>query len=192
MAGRTAIESFEAEYRRYKALGEGALAQVTDEELWMAARDTDNSIVAIAWHLTGNLISRFTDFRTSDGEKPDRDRESEFDHRQVTRAELMDRWNTGWTTLFSALAGLADTHLSATITIRRQPMRIHEALLRSLSHTAYHTGQIVYLAKARRGTEWTSLSIPRGMSEAYNRSATREHAADHAAEIERRFTPRSV
>jgi uncharacterized damage-inducible protein DinB len=190
MPGRTLIESFEAEYRRYKALGEGALTQVTDDELSVAERETDNSIIAIAWHLTGNLISRFSDFRTSDGEKPDRDRESEFDHRQVTRAELMDRWNTGWNALLSALAGLSDTDLSATIAIRRQPLRIDEALLRSLSHTAYHTGQIVYLAKALRGVEWTSLSIPRGMSEAYNRSATREHATDHAAAIQERLRSR--
>jgi uncharacterized damage-inducible protein DinB len=187
---RLLVGFFEAEYRRYKALGEGALAQVSDDELSIAGSDTDNPIVAIVWHLTGNLISRFTDFRTSDGEKPDRDREREFDARQVTRAELMDRWNTAWQTLLGAIESLGDDDLSATITIRRQSLRIDEALLRSLSHTAYHTGQIVYLAKAFRGAEWTSLSIPRGMSEAYNQSVTHDRAADHAIAIQGRRTQR--
>lgn len=184
---RALIESFEAEYRRYKALGEGAMAQVSDAELCAAGTDTDNAIVAVVWHLTGNLISRFTDFRTTDGEKPDRNREGEFDQRQVTRAEVMERWNKGWDALLGAIAGLTDDDLSAPITIRRQPLRIDEALLRSLSHTAYHTGQIVYLAKAFRGAEWKSLSIPRGMSDAYNQMATREHAADHGAAIRERL-----
>jgi hypothetical protein len=184
---RTIVGFFEGEYRRYKALGEGALAQVTDAELCAASSETDNPIVAVAWHLSGNLISRFTDFRTSDGEKADRNREGEFDQRRVTRAELMTQWNRGWDALLSAVAALRDEDLASTITIRRQPLRIDEALLRSLSHTAYHTGQIVYEAKRFRGASWKSLSIPRGMSEAYNRAASAEHAADHAAAIRERL-----
>src|SRR4051812_17021757 len=110
---RIIVESIEAEYRRYKALGEGAMAQVTDVELCAYDSDTDNAIVAIVWHLAGNLASRFQDFRTSDGEKPWRDRESEFDRRQISRDEVLAQWHRGWTTLFDALAPLQDSDLDA-------------------------------------------------------------------------------
>ena len=184
---RTAVETIEAEYRRYKALGEGAMAQVTDAELCAVDTDTDNAIVAIVWHLAGNLASRFEDFRTSDGEKPWRDRESEFDHRQVSRDDILAYWNRGWDRLFDAIAPLQDADLAATVTIRRQPLRIDQALLRSVTHAAYHVGQIVYLAKKFRGADWKSLSIPRGMSAAYNRMPATETAAAQAAAIRDRL-----
>jgi uncharacterized damage-inducible protein DinB len=174
---RALVESIEAEYRRYKAIGEGALAQVTDDEICRIISDTDNAIVAIVWHLSGNLASRFEDFRGSDGEKPWRDRESEFDRRQVTREQLLARWNRGWDALFAATGSLDDDDLNESVTIRRQALRIDQALLRSVTHTAYHVGQIVYLAKLFRDNEWKSLSIPRGMSEAYNRAPDHESAA---------------
>ena len=184
---RAFVDTIEAEYRRYRALGEGAIAQVTDAELCAFDDDVNNAIVAIVWHLAGNLASRFEDFRTSDGEKPWRDREAEFDHRQVTRDELMAQWNRGWNALFTAIADLNDDDLSGTVTIRHQPLRIDQALLRSVTHAAYHVGQIVYLAKTFRGADWKSLSIPRGMSEAYNRTAGRETADAHAAAIRDRL-----
>jgi uncharacterized damage-inducible protein DinB len=180
---RTIVESIEAEYRRYKALADGALAQVSDEEICRADSAGDNAIVAIVWHLSGNLASRFENFRTGDGEKSWRDRESEFDGRQVTREEWNAQWNRGWDALFGAIAPLADADLDATVTIRRQPLRIDQALLRSVTHAAYHVGQIVYLAKQFRGAAWKSLSIPRGMSEAYNQSPANERAEAHAAAL---------
>ncbi len=170
---RTRIEAIEQEFRRYKKLGEGAMAQVSDAELCGGAdtSDTDNAIVAIVWHIAGNFVSRFQEFLTSDGEKPWRNRESEFDQRLVSRAELMAFWDRGWTTVFEAIAPLTDDDLQRTVLIRRQPQTVDQALVRSVTHVAYHVGQIVFLAKRLRGAEWKSLSIPRGMSEAFNRAA---------------------
>jgi len=168
------VESIRGEYRRYKALAEKAIDQLRDDELGHPASADDNSIATICWHIAGNFRSRFTDFLTSDGEKPWRDREREFDGRRVGRAELLAYWNAGWEALMSALDGLTDADLGRTITIRQQPLLVHEALHRSLAHAAYHVGQIVYVAKHLRGAEWKSLSIPRGQSAAYNQHPTGE------------------
>ena len=168
------VESIRGEYRRYKALAEKAIDQLRDDELGHPASADDNSIATICWHISGNLQSRFTDFLTSDGEKPWRDREQEFDSRPISRHELLEYWNAGWGTLMSALEHLTDDDLGRTITIRQQPLLVHEALHRSLAHAAYHVGQIVYIAKHLRGTDWTSLSIPRGQSAAYNQHPTGE------------------
>jgi hypothetical protein len=133
----------------------------------------------ICWHLSGNLQSRFTDFLSTDGEKPWRQREEEFRARTVTRAELNAKWSQGWNALLDTLETLRDDQLSATVTIRGQPLLVHEALLRSLAHLSYHVGQIVYIAKSLRGGEWKFLSIPPGQSDAYNRNPTMEKAAAH-------------
>jgi hypothetical protein len=117
--------------------------------------------------VSGNLRSRFTDFLTSDGEKPWRKRDEEFEARAVSRDELLEKWDQGWRVLLSALDELTDDHLERTITIRHQPLSVTEALLRSLAHASYHVGQIVYAAKAARGDEWNYLSIPPGASEQY-------------------------
>ena len=156
------IKSIEAEYRRYKTLAERALEQVSDAQLSVPSPADDLSLAVVCWHISGNLRSRFTDVLTSDGEKPWRHRDEEFEARTVARAELMAKWEQGWAVLLDALAGLSDEQLSDTVTIRGQALRVHEALHRSLAHTAYHVGQIVHLAKALRGGGWTSLSIPRG------------------------------
>jgi hypothetical protein len=170
---RDIVASIEGEWRRYKVLGEAAIQQVRDEEL---GRDTGgNSVAIIVWHIAGNLKSRFTDFLTSDGEKPWRRRESEFAQRiDVSRTELLDKWNNGWAALFTALEPLSDRDLARQISIRGVKCQVHEALHRGLAHTSYHVGQIVFLAKGFRGTEWKSLSIPRGKSEEYNQNPTRE------------------
>ena len=164
---RDLIESIRGEYERYKQLGEGAVAQVQDQELSLSGPNGSNSLAVVCWHVSGNLKSRFTDFLTSDGEKPWRNREEEFDDRAVTRAEFLAKWQEGWGVLFSALDGLTDAHLSETVTIRGQALKVHEALHRSLAHTAYHVGQLVYIAKALRGDAWRSLSIPRRQSATY-------------------------
>jgi Protein of unknown function (DUF1572) len=178
------LESIRGEYERYKALGDGAVRQVRDEELSKPGPSGSNSLAVICWHVSGNLRSRFTDFLTSDGEKPGRNRDEEFDDRTVTRAEFMEKWEAGWSVLFAALADLTDANLGDTITIRGQALKVYEALHRSLAHTAYHVGQMVYLAKAFRGGEqWTSLSIPRGQSQAYNQDPRFERAASRGGSL---------
>ncbi len=160
---RALIASLEAEYHRYKTLGENAVIQLPEAQLADAA-GSSNSIATIVWHLAGNLTSRFTDFLTSDGEKPWRDRDSEFLARQVKRAGLQAKWEDGWRVLFAALSALTDADLAKTVTIRGQPHTVAEALHRSLAHTSYHVGQIVFVAKARRGADWRYLTIPPGQS----------------------------
>jgi hypothetical protein len=167
------------EYRRYKALAEAAIGQVGDAELAQLGPAGGNSIDMLVRHLAGNLKSRFTDFRTSDGEKPWRHRDDEFEMAALNRGELMASWEGAWVTVLDEVSKLTDADLGKTVTVRRQPLRIDEALHRSLAHTAYHVGQIVYLAKEMRGDAWRTLSIPKGQSEEYNRKAIRETAAAH-------------
>jgi hypothetical protein len=171
---RTIVETIESEYRRYEHLGEGAIRQLNDEEVSRAGPAGGNSVAVIVWHVAGNLQSRFTDFLTSDGEKPWRQRESEFAVREITRAQALAKWDDGWAVLRGTLAGLADADLSRPVRIRHQVLSVLEALHRSLAHTAYHVGQIVFLARALRGPTWQYLSIPPGQSESYNQNPARE------------------
>ena len=171
-AMREVVSSIEGEWRRYKALGEGAFRQLRDDEIGRSGPGDGNSIAVIVWHIAGNLKSRFQDFLTADGEKPWRKRDTEFELRNVTRAELMEKWNDGWSTLFAAIEPLQDADLSRTVTIRGEKFPVHDALLRLVTHTSYHVGQIVFLAKSFRGSEWDSLSIPLGKSEEFNRKPT--------------------
>ena len=159
---REIVTSLEHEYRRYKKLAEGAFDQVTDAELVESPSREGNSLAMLVWHLSGNLKSRFSDFLTSDGEKPWRDRESEFVSRTVTRADLRAKWEEGWVILFRTLSELNDEALSRRVTIRGVELSVLEALHRSLAHASYHVGQVVLLAKSFRGESWRSLSIPRG------------------------------
>jgi hypothetical protein len=177
------VESIRNEYRRYKALAETALEQVPEAGLSEAGPSGGNSLATICWHVSGNLQSRFTDFLTSDGEKPWREREEEFAARQVSRGELLAKWNQGWDALLFTLSNLTDADLTKTITIRGVSLLVHEALHRSLAHTSYHVGQIVYVAHAIRGQEWRYLSIPPGQSETYNAHPTDESAAGHAERL---------
>ncbi|HYF51589.1 MAG TPA: DUF1572 family protein [Planctomycetota bacterium] len=175
MNSRALIESIEVEYKRYKTLGESAIAQVSDQELTQPFGG--NSIAVIVWHLAGNLTSRFTDFLTTDGEKPWRKRDEEFIARETSKAEALTRWEPGWKVLFATLAALSDADLNRTVTIRNQTLLVHEALHRSLAHASYHVGQIVLIAKSFRGSEWKYLSIPPGGSQAYNQNPTLEKGA---------------
>jgi GNAT superfamily N-acetyltransferase len=164
------VEGIAAEFRRYKHLGEKALEQVEEQDFARPGPGGGNSLATLVWHIAGNLRSRFQDFRTADGEKPWRRRDEEFVERPVGRAEVMAKWESGWSVLFAELAALTDADLDATVTIRAESLRIDQALQRSVTHVAYHVGQVVYLAKALRGAEnWNSLSIPVGMSDAVNR-----------------------
>ena len=180
------VESIRAEYLRYKALADAAIAQADEPALCARASDTDNSIAIICWHLSGNLESRFTDFLTSDGEKPWRRREEEFQGRTATRDELSAKWNRGWGALLKSLSELSDADLQRSVTIRSQTVQVNEALHRSLGHVAYHVGQIVYLAKSLQGKQWNYLTIPPGQSDAYNRAPAFEKPAAHAERLAER------
>jgi hypothetical protein len=174
------VEAIADEFTRYKALGEAAIAQLDDDELGLIGSAGGNSIVTIVWHLAGNLESRFTEFRTSDGEKPWRDRDEEFVLRTVTKTALLEKWQRGWRALLMAISELTDADLLHTVTIRRQQLRIDQALQRSLAHTAYHIGQVVFLAKQIRSGGWQCLSIPLGGSGAHNARGADESARAHS------------
>lgn len=164
------IDSIRAEYLRYKGLAEGAIDQLADDDLSAPGPNDGNSIAVICWHVSGNLKSRFTDFLTSDGEKPWRSRDEEFGARSVTRDALLAKWAEGWKVLLGTLDELADEQLGQTVTIRGQPHSVHQALHRSLAHTSYHVGQIVYVAKGMRGKDWKYLSIAPGKSDDYTQT----------------------
>jgi uncharacterized damage-inducible protein DinB len=179
---RTTISLIEAEYRRYKALADSAVDQLRPEELEARVPAT-NSVATIMWHISGNLTSRFTEFLTTDGEKPWRDRESEFEERAASGPELREKWEEGWSVLFGTLGALQDDDLTRTITIRGVELRVDEALFRSLAHTSYHVGQIVHIGKDLRGDAWRYLSIPPGGSAAYNANPTSEKAGESARNV---------
>ena len=152
-------------YRNYKKLGDRALAQVPDDHLHTMLDSESNSIAMVVKHVSGNLRSRFKDFLTTDGEKPDRDRDAEFEMpERASRAQVMAWWDDAWAVAMSELEALRPEDLERTVTIRKEPFLVFEALNRLAAHVAYHVGQIVYLAKHFAGPKWTSLSIPRGMS----------------------------
>jgi hypothetical protein len=168
------IKGFADEYARYRALGEKALAQVPDDALNRALTPESNSIATIVRHVGGNLASRFTDFLASDGEKPWRNRDGEFDAGPFSRADLEHTWTSGFDVVDRALDTLVDDDLTRTVTIRRTPLTVHEALCRSVAHTANHAGQIILLARVFAGAGWQTLSIPRGHSQQYNQNPTLE------------------
>jgi hypothetical protein len=163
------IEDSVALLQHYKKLGEGAMAQVSDEQLFIALDEEMNSIAIIVKHMAGNMRSRWTNFLTSDGEKPDRDRDSEFVAPSGTRAQLMKVWNTGWDCVFEALKPLSDADMERTVTIRGEPHSFMQAINRQIAHYPYHIGQIIFLAKHFKGCDWTSLSVPRNKSAEFNR-----------------------
>ncbi|HEY0976305.1 MAG TPA: DUF1572 family protein [Flavobacteriales bacterium] len=162
------LTSARAEFQRYRQLGEDTFAQLTDEMLFRIPAPGSNSIAVIVKHMHGNMLSRWTDFLTTDGEKPWRERDAEFENDLNGRAELMDRWNAGWECLFTALAPLTPSDLERMVVIRREPHTVAQAIVRQLAHLPYHVGQIVVLGKLFTGEEFRSLSIPKGGTKAFN------------------------
>jgi len=164
------LEEARRQFRGHKRLGEGAMSQLTDEELFAVLDPESNSVALIVKHLGGNMRSRFTDFLTTDGEKPTRHRDQEFELNpsSTTRPEVMRWWEDGWTCVFSALDALKPEDVLRTVTIRGEPHTVLQAINRQLAHYAYHVGQIVFLAKHLRSGEWKTLSVPRGKSEEFN------------------------
>lgn len=155
-------------FKEYKKLAEKSFAQLKDADFHFVPNEASNSIAVIIQHMHGNMVSRWTNFLTEDGEKPGRDREAEFNDKQLPRETLMKLWEEGWKVVLDTLESLEEKDLDKTITIRTQPLVVVDAILRQQCHYSYHAGQIVYLARMIRNTEWQSLSIPRGQSQAYN------------------------
>ena len=145
------------------------MEQVSDEQLFASLDEEMNSIAIMAKHMAGNMRSRWTAFLTSDGEKPDRNRDTEFVEPPTTRAELMKMWNEGWERVFTALEPLSDSDLERTVAIRGEPHSVMQAISRQIGHYAYHVGQIVFLAKHMKGVDWKSLSVPKNKSGEFNR-----------------------
>ena len=169
MQGKHWLEDALREFRRLKRGAEKALAQVSDEEFFRALDSESNSLAIIVKHLAGNLRSRWMDFLSTDGEKPDRNRDSEFViEAGDTRAALMERWERGWKYLFDALEPLGGDDLMRSVTIRGEPHTVVQAVNRQLTHYGAHVGQIVFLAKHLAGPRWQTLSVPRGQSEQFN------------------------
>ncbi len=156
------------EFRKTKLTAERCFAQLADEELHVRINPHQNSIAVIIQHMAGNMLSRWTDFLTSDGEKPGRDRESEFVEGRLPRVELMQRWERGWAALFAALEPLADADLARIVHIRNEPHTVFQAINRQTAHYNLHLGQIQLIAKHLRGEAWQYLSIPPGGSKEYN------------------------
>ncbi len=163
------VEDAKAIFHQYKRLAEGAMAQVSDEQLCATFDPEMNSIAVIVKHMAGNMRSRWTDFLTTDGEKPSRNRDSEFEEPPATRTELMALWDDGWRCLFTALEGLTDADLVRTITIRGEAHSVMQAINRQVAHYPYHCGQIIFLAKHLQSANWKSLSVPRKQSAEFNR-----------------------
>jgi hypothetical protein len=162
-----------SEFKRLQSLAESAMAQLSDDQFFAAPAPGDNSVAVIVKHVGGNLVSRWTAFLTSDGEKPGRNRDTEFQIGDIdTREQLRQLWMRGWTALFAALEPLGDSDMTRLITIRGEPLTVLQAVNRQLTHYAYHVGQIVYVSKHHRGSEWRTLSIPLGRSAEFNQNPT--------------------
>lgn len=167
------IDAVVREFHKIKQLADRAIAQLSDEELHAQIDADANSVAMLMAHMAGNMRSRWTDFLTSDGEKPWRNRDAEFEPSAADRAALLASWEDGWRVLFAALAPLTDADLPRTVTIRGEAQTVVAALLRQVSHYGGHAHQIVLLAKHLKGAAWTVLSIPRGQSAAHNEATRR-------------------
>jgi len=163
------VETMTAELRKVKKLAEKAIDQLDDAQLWIRLDPEANSVGVLMRHMAGNMRSRWTDFRSSDGEKPNRQRDQEFEDVTLSRAELMIEWEDGWERLFAALAPLTDADLQETVYVREEPHSIIQAIVRQVVHYSGHAYQMLFVAKHLKGDAWHTLSIARGQSEQYNR-----------------------
>jgi hypothetical protein len=162
------LESVKKQFLYYKMLGEKAMEQLESEQLFVSTNEDTNSIAVIVKHLSGNMVSRWTDFLTTDGEKETRNRDAEFENDLKTKEEVLTAWNTGWDCFLSALDSLQPEQLSEIIYIRNEGHTVIEAINRQLAHYPYHIGQIVFYAKQLKNSDWDSLSIPKNKSNSYN------------------------
>lgn len=162
------LKSADRQFRYYKSLGEKAMVQLEEHQLFFQANEDSNSIGTIVKHMWGNMMSRWTDFLTTDGEKPWRQRDAEFANDMQSREVMMQKWEEGWQCLFNALDSITDNDLGMIIYIRNEGHTVLEAINRQIAHYSYHVGQIVFAAKLFKKGEWDSLSIPRNKSDDYN------------------------
>jgi hypothetical protein len=170
------LEEMKRQFRGHKRMGEAAMAQLEDKDFLAVLDPQSNSVAMLVKHIASNARSRFTDFLSSDGEKPDRFRDQEFEVPQrATREEVMRWWEQGWARVFSTLDSLRPEDVQRTVTIRSEPHTVMQALNRALAHYAQHVGQIVFLAKHLRSEQWQMLSIPRGKSEDYKTASPKTH-----------------
>jgi hypothetical protein len=170
------LDEARRQFRGHKRLAEGAFAQLQDEDFFVSLDEEANSIATLVKHIAGNARSRFSDFLTSDGEKPDRHRDQEFElSPNSTRTDVMRWWEEGWGVVLSTIESLKPEDVERTVTVRGEPHTVLQAINRQIAHYAYHVGQIVFLAKHLRSREWKSLSVPRGKSEEFNRAAFARH-----------------
>ena len=168
------LDEARRQMRGHKRMGEGAMAQLRDEDFFVTLDPESNSVAILVKHLAGNMRSRFTDFLTSDGEKPNRSRDREFEvTTATTRADVMRWWEEGWTCVLGAVDALKPEDVMRTVAIRNEPHTVLQAINRQIAHYAQHIGQIVFLAKHLRSTDWKTLSIPRGKSEEFKTVAPR-------------------
>jgi hypothetical protein len=166
------LDEARRQMRGHKRMGEGAMGQLRDEDFFATLDPESNSVAILVKHLAGNMRSRFTDFLTSDGEKPDRFRDTEFELTPATtRAGVMKWWEEGWACVFGAIDGLKPEDVMRTVTIRAEAHTVLQAINRQIAHYAAHVGQIVFLAKHLRSSEWKTLTIPRGKSEEFKKVA---------------------
>ncbi len=157
-------------FKQYQIIGEKALTQIEDVSFFSKHNETSNSVSNIIMHLHGNMLSRWTDFLSSDGEKEWRNRDQEFEDQNLDKNQVMQKWLEGWECLYSAMESLAEDDLQKTIFIRHQPQTVLEAIQRQIAHYAYHIGQLVYISKMYSKNDWNSMSIPKGKSNEYNQS----------------------
>jgi len=164
------LDEARRQMRGHKRMGEGAMSQLKDEDFFVTLDPESNSVAILVKHLAGNMRSRFTDFLTTDGEKPDRFRDQEFELTPATtRADVMRWWEEGWSCVFAAIDTLKPEDVMRTVTIRAEPQTVLQATNRQIAHYAQHVGQIVFLAKHLRSSEWKTLTIPRGKSEQFKK-----------------------
>jgi len=170
------LEEARRQLRGHKRMGEGAMSQLSEQDFFVTLDPEANSVAILVKHLAGNMRSRFTDFLTSDGEKPGRFRDGEFElNSATTRAEVMQWWEEGWACVFAAIDSLQPEDVMRSVTIRGEPHTVLQAINRQIAHYAQHIGQIVFLAKHLRSNAWKTLSIPRGKSEEYKTVAPKSH-----------------
>lgn len=174
--GTHILETVAFEFHALQRMAERALAQVSDEGFFHSPGAESNSLAIIVQHINGNLRSRFSDFLTTDGEKPDRNRDSEFESSGLSRAEILQKWEQYWQILFDTLASLTPDDLLKTVTIRGENFTVFHALARQLTHYGNHCGQIVYVAKLLAGDNWRTLSVPRGQSQTWKPAANAEQS----------------
>jgi len=171
------VDTTASELGKVKRLADLAVDQLDDEQVWRRIDADSNSVGVLMRHMAGNMRSRWTDFRTTDGEKPDRHRDQEFEDVAIGRQELLAEWEDGWQRLFDALSSISDADLQDTIYIREEPHTIHRAIVRQIVHYAGHAYQILALGKHLKGSDWKTLSVPRGKSDEFNQRVLAEQRA---------------